>query len=67
MILQVHDELVFDIPPEEESRWFTIINESMEGVLLKHQDGCTLYVQDKIMIPFRVDIHTGKNWSEAKG
>lgn len=33
MILQVHDELVFDIPKDEEEIWKEIVRESMENVL----------------------------------
>jgi DNA polymerase I-like protein with 3'-5' exonuclease and polymerase domains len=30
MILQVHDELVFDVPKSEESAWLELIRNSME-------------------------------------
>jgi len=33
MILQVHDELVFDIPPEEKEIFENMVREVMEGVL----------------------------------
>lgn len=33
MILQVHDELVFDIPKDEVETWETLVRESMENVL----------------------------------
>ena len=65
MILQVHDELVFDIPKDEVEIWEAIVQESMESVLEHHppKHGTT---GDRIP-PIRVDMHTGNNWVEAKG
>ena len=65
MILQVHDELVFDIPKDEVEIWEAIVRESMESVLEHHppKRGTT---GDRIP-PIRVDMHTGNNWVEAKG
>jgi DNA polymerase I-like protein with 3'-5' exonuclease and polymerase domains len=34
MILQVHDELVFDVPKDEEEIFYTLIRETMEEVLI---------------------------------
>lgn len=36
MILQVHDELVFDIPKDETEIWEILVRESMENVLSTH-------------------------------
>ncbi len=55
MILQVHDELVFDVPKHEEETWLELVRESMEWVLGLHG------------VSLKVDIHTGKNWHDAKG
>lgn len=55
MLLQIHDELVFDVPESEEARFTEIIREKME------------YPFSESPIPIRVDIHSGKNWAEAKG
>ncbi len=52
MILQVHDELVFEAPLEEEQRVCAMVKEEMEGVL-------------ELNVPLRVDINSGKNWAEA--
>jgi DNA polymerase I len=52
MILQVHDELVFEVPEEEKERMKHLVREEMEGVL-------------KLSIPIRVDMGTGRNWDEA--
>ncbi len=65
MILQVHDELVFDVPTEEKEAFEILVRECMEGVLEKH--GPRHGVLGDAIPPIRVDIHTGKNWMEAKG
>lgn len=36
MILQVHDELVFDVPKDEEAAFTALVQESMENVLVRH-------------------------------
>lgn len=52
MILQVHDELVFEIPDHEIDVMKKLVKEEMEGVL-------------KLSVPINVDICVGKNWDEA--
>jgi DNA polymerase-1 len=52
MLLQVHDELVFEVPREEEEKMTALVRVGM-------QDAMTLAV------PIKVDIGTGKNWLEA--
>jgi DNA polymerase-1 len=52
MILQVHDELVFEAPDQELDKMKTLVKEEMEGVLT-------------LSVPIRVDIGVGKNWDEA--
>ena len=52
MVLQVHDELVFDVVPQERDRVMEIVKHEMEGV-------CTLAV------PLIVECNYGKNWREA--
>jgi DNA polymerase I len=59
MILQVHDELVFDIPVDEKEIFENMVREVMEGVLKND----TWW--NKIP-PITVDISTWKNWAEAK-
>lgn len=65
MILQVHDELVFDIPVWEKDIFEKIVRESMEQVLEKNPwaDESLLWVN----IPIVVDIHSWPNWADAKG
>jgi len=52
MVLQVHDELVFDVVPEELDRVMEIAREQMESV-------CSLRV------PLIAECGYGKNWLEA--
>jgi DNA polymerase-1 len=52
MILQVHDELVFEVPLEEVNEMEKLIKETME----------TAY---PLNVPVVADIRTGKNWLEA--
>ena len=52
MVLQVHDELVFDVVPDERDRIVDIVKQEMENV-------CTLSV------PLITECNYGKNWREA--
>ena len=52
MIMQVHDELVFEGPEEEMARLYGLVQKEMEGVL-------------ELKVPLRVDIRWGNNWREA--
>jgi DNA polymerase I len=52
MILQVHDELVFEVPDQEIDTMKELAREEMEGVL-------------KLAVPIKVDLGIGKNWDEA--
>ena len=53
MILQVHDELVFEVPVEELERAKKLIKMRMEGV-------------EKLDVPIEVEMKVGKNWYEAE-
>ena len=53
LLLQVHDELVLELPAEEIEELQFKIKEAMENVIT-------------LKIPLVVDVHTGKNWMEAK-
>lgn len=53
MIIQVHDELVFDVKEDEKEKVIFIVTEIMENVL-------------KLEVPLKVDVSVGKNWYEAK-
>jgi len=52
MILQVHDELVFEVVPKEKDKVYDIIKSKMENAT-------------KLKVPLVVDINFGKNWAEA--
>ena len=52
MILQVHDELNFNVPLDELERVQTLVREEMEGAY-------------QLRVPLKVDIGTGHNWLEA--
>jgi DNA polymerase-1 len=52
MLLQVHDELLFEVPEQEVERVKKLVREVMEEVM-------------PLCVPLRVDIGTGKNWAEA--
>jgi DNA polymerase-1 len=55
MILQVHDELVFEVPVEELNRAKSLIKEQMEGV-----------ADNEIEVPIKVEMKAGRNWYEAE-
>jgi len=52
MILQVHDELIFDIPATEEEEFNNLIRLEMENALT-------------LNVPLLVEIGSGNNWFEA--
>jgi DNA polymerase-1 len=52
MILQVHDELVFECPVGEKSVMEKLVRNKMEGVC-------------ELTVPILVDMGWGKNWDEA--
>jgi len=51
MILQVHDELLFEAPPKEKSKLEKLVREEMEGV-------------HKLTVPLVVEISSGPNWRD---
>jgi len=52
MVLQIHDELLFEVPEGEAEALVAMVREKMEGVM-------------KLAVPVKVDVGTGKNWAEA--
>ncbi len=52
MVLQVHDELVFDVVPQEVEQIKQIVKQEMERVI-------------ELSIPLIADCNSGKNWLEA--
>ncbi len=53
MLLQVHDELVFEAPPEEAEPVAAMVKRQMEGVRA-------------LDVPLVVDVGIGENWRDAK-
>ncbi|MEP7271900.1 MAG: DNA polymerase I [Acidobacteriota bacterium] len=53
MILQIHDELVFEVPRDEVERTSEVIKKAMESAA-------------ELSIPLLVDIGYGDNWMDAK-
>jgi DNA polymerase-1 len=52
MLLQVHDELVFEMPPEEQDSATRLAKSIMEGAC-------------ELRVPLKVNISSGRNWAEA--
>jgi DNA polymerase-1 len=53
MMLQVHDELVFEVPERDVNKVAKLVREAMEGAA-------------SLSVPLKVDVKAGKNWDEAK-
>ncbi len=53
MILQVHDELVFEVPEEEQAVIGPLVQEAMEGAA-------------ELRVPLKVRLGFGPNWADAK-
>ena len=53
MVLQVHDELIFEAPPEEVDAVRGMVKSEMESVR-------------KLEVPMVVDVGVGENWRDAK-
>ncbi len=56
MLLQIHDELIFESPKEEVKRISKLIIEEMSSVVKSDQHSFS--------IPLTVDLNTGNNWGE---
>ncbi|MDX9746142.1 MAG: DNA polymerase I [Syntrophales bacterium] len=52
MIMQVHDELVFEVPVREKEELMALVKTEMEEVM-------------KLDVPLKVEISSGRNWDEA--
>ena len=53
MLLQVHDELVFEAPPKEVDALGALVKREMEGAA-------------RLSVPLLVDVGVGPNWLESK-
>ncbi|GIS06015.1 MAG: hypothetical protein CM15mP109_07710 [Candidatus Dadabacteria bacterium] len=52
MLLQVHDELVFDVHKSEKDMVKKIVQDTMESAV-------------QLDVPLKIDLEFGKNWLEA--
>ena len=52
MLLQVHDELVFECPETEQEALSKIISQEMEGAM-------------ELEVPLLIQLGVGSNWLEA--
>ena len=53
MILQVHDELIFDVPKDEVDLMCQLVEETMENALV-------------MKVPLKAEVKVGNDWYEAK-
>jgi len=53
MVIQVHDELVFDFPKDEESQLIKVVRSGMEDAI-------------KLDVPVKVSLKIGNNWAQMK-
>ena len=53
LLLQVHDELLFETPPDELMPLSRLVKEEMEGVI-------------ELKAPLKIDLWQGSNWLEGK-
>jgi DNA polymerase-1 len=54
LVLQVHDEVILEVPPEEEDLAAAAVMDAMTGAA-------------ELTVPLTVNLHWGANWAEAKG
>ena len=54
MILQIHDELLFEVPEKEIDKYASLIKDKMENAV-------------QLKVPLRVDVKSGKNWYDMQG
>ena len=53
MLLQIHDELIFEVPARELDLLARLVAEEMAGV-------------QKLAVPLKVDVKIGRNWAEVE-
>jgi DNA polymerase I len=53
MLIQVHDELIFEVDPSAQETILPLIQTTMESAM-------------ELNVPLLAEVHTGKNWMEAK-
>lgn len=53
LVLQVHDELLFEVPPDQLEPLARLVKEEMEGVV-------------ELDVPLKVELQQGSNWLEGR-
>ncbi len=53
MLLQIHDELVFEVAPEQLADVSQLVADEMAGVM-------------ELSVPLKVDLKSGDNWADCK-
>ena len=53
MLLQIHDELIFEVPSDELKELAALVAEEMAGVL-------------ELSVPLKVDLKSGDNWADCE-
>lgn len=53
MLLQIHDELVFEVPPNESEQLAALVND------------CMVHAHE-LSVPLKVDIKSGENWAQCE-
>jgi DNA polymerase I len=53
MVLQVHDELVFEVAPARGSAWPELVRQQMQDVY-------------RLQVPLKVSMASGRSWAEAQ-
>jgi DNA polymerase-1 len=53
MLLQIHDELIFEVPAEEVDQLAAFVTEEMASV-------------EPLSVPLKVDVKFGDNWADCE-
>ena len=53
MILQIHDELVFEVAPKDIDRLAALVRDEMRSVL-------------QLRVPLKIDVKSGDNWADSE-
>ena len=56
MLLQVHDELVFEVPETRSQALIDVVKTTMENAAMPAVN---------ISVPLEVEAHAAKNWNDA--
>jgi DNA polymerase-1 len=54
LVLQVHDEVILEVPPDEETSGAEAVSEAMSGAA-------------QLLVPLTINVAWGDTWASAKG